>query len=111
MMDVLQGIGYGIVAFAIIVVVGLVVLTKLGDGVADCSALVTEDTGALVYNATDRTCWNATETIGDPANGAWTTSGYLGTQLGSSGLSAWIPAIIAVAVGALFLSYFMGKRR
>jgi hypothetical protein len=79
MMDVLQGIGYGIVAFAILVVVGLVVLDKLGTAV-----------GAGTAN---------------------TTADYLSTQLGSSGLSGWIPAIIAVAVGALFLSYFMGKRR
>jgi hypothetical protein len=49
MMDVLQGIGYGIVAFAIIVVVGLVVLTKLGDGVASCPT-------DWAYNATTRVC-------------------------------------------------------
>jgi hypothetical protein len=78
MMDVLQGIGYGIVAFAILVVVGLVVLDKLGTA------------------------------TGGTAN---TTAVYIAGQLGSSGLSGWIPAIIAVAVGALFLSYFMGKRR
>jgi len=78
MMDVLQGIGYGIVAFAILVVVGTVVLSKLG---------------------------NAT---GGDAN---TTATYLLGQLGSSGLSGWVPAIIAVAVGALFLSYFMGRKR
>ena len=79
MMDVLQGIGYGIVALAILVVVGLVVLQKLGDA-----------TGAGAAN---------------------TTAVYLSGQLGSSGLSGWVPAIIAVAIGALFLSYFMGKRR
>ncbi len=78
MMNVLQGIGYGIVALAILVVVGLVVLDKLG---------------------------NAT---GGTAN---QTAEYLAGQLGSSGLSGWVPAIIAVAVGALFLSYFMGKKR
>jgi len=78
MMDVLQGIGYGIVAFAVLVVVGLVVLDKLGTA------------------------------VGGTAN---TTAVYLAGQLGSSGLSGWIPAVIAVAIGALFLSYFMGKRR
>jgi hypothetical protein len=78
MMDVLQGIGYGIVALAVLVVVGLVVLDKLG---------------------------NAT------GGGANETAKYMATQLGSTGLSGWVPAIIAVAIGALFLSYFMGKRR
>jgi hypothetical protein len=78
MMDVLQGIGYGIVALAVLVVVGLVVLDKLG---------------------------NATGGIPN------TTATYLAGQLGSSGLSGWVPSIIAVAIGALFLSYFMGRRR
>jgi hypothetical protein len=105
MMDVLQSIGYGIVAFAILVVVGLVVLTKLGDGVAECATDYT-------YNDTARQCQNATGGDGtDPTNSAWVSQGYLATQLGSSGLSGWIPAIIAVAVGALFLSYFMGRKR
>lgn len=78
MMDVLQGIGYGIVGLAILVVVGIVVLQKLGDA------------------------------TGGDAN---TTANYLSTQLGSTGLSGWVPAIIAVAVGALFLAYFVGKKR
>ena len=78
MMDVLQGIGYGIVALAVLVVVGLVVLDKLGDA------------------------------TGGDAN---TTAVYLAGQLGSDGLSGWVPAIIAVAIGALFLSYFMGRKR
>ena len=104
-MQVLQGIGYGIVAFAIIVVVGLVVLTKLGDATAECATDYT-------YNIATRKCLNATGgDPTDPTTGAWTTSGYIGTQLGSSGLAGWIPAVIAVAVGALFLSYFMGKKR
>lgn len=77
-MDVLQGIGYGIVGLAILVVVGLVVISKLGNA------------------------------VGGDAN---TTATYLATQLGSSGLSGWVPAIIAVAIGALFLSYFMGRKR
>ena len=105
MMDVLQGIGYGIVALAVLVVVGLVVLTKLGDSVASCATDYT-------YNVSQRKCLNATgEDPTDPTNGAWVSQGYLSTQLGSSGLSGWVPAIIAVAIGALFLSYFMGRRR
>jgi len=78
MMDVLQAVAYGIVGFALIVVIGSVVITKLGDA------------------------------TGGTAN---TTAVYLNGQLGSSGLAGWIPAVIAVAIGALFLSYFMGKRR
>jgi hypothetical protein len=105
MMDVLQGIGYGIVALAILVVVGLTVISKLGDTVAVCATDYT-------FNSTQQKCVNATnEDPTDATGNAFTTSGYLSTQLGSTGLSGWVPAIIAVAVGALFLSYFMGKRR
>ena len=57
MMDVLQGIGYGIVALAIIVVVGLVVLTKLGDATASCATDYT-------YSAATRKCLNSTGEIG-----------------------------------------------
>ena len=32
---------------------------------------------------------------------------YLLTQLGSSGLAGWTPAIIAISVGLLFLGAFM----
>jgi ABC-type branched-subunit amino acid transport system permease subunit len=105
MMDVLQGIGYGIVALAVLVVVGLVVITKLGDSTASCAT-------AYTYDTATRKCLNSTGgDPTDPTNGAWTNSNYLMTQLGSSGLSGWVPSIIAVAIGALFLSYFMGRRR
>ena len=104
-MDVLQSIGYGIVGFAIIAVIGIVVISKLGDSSAICATDYT-------YNATAQQCQNATGEDGtDPTNSAWVTSGYISTQLGSSGLAGWIGAIIAVVVGALFMSYFMGKKR
>jgi hypothetical protein len=105
MIDVLTGIGYGIVALAILVVVGIVVLQKLGDSTAECAADYT-------YTAATRKCVNASGgDPTDPTNTAWVSQGYLSNQLGSSGLSGWVPAIIAVAIGALFLSYFMGKKR
>jgi len=105
MMKVLQGIGYGIVAFAILIVVGTVVIEKLGDSVATCATLYT-------FNTTQQKCVNSTNgDATDPANSAWTSSSYLKTQIGSTGLSGWVPAIIAVAIGALFLSYFMGRKR
>jgi len=78
MMNTLQAIGFGIVGFAVIVVIGIVVLTRLGNS------------------------------VGGDAN---TTAGYLSGQLGSSGLSGWIPAVIAVAIGGLFLALFGGKKK
>ena len=76
-MQTLQGIGYGIAGFAVIVVIAIVVTQKLG------------------------------EATGGDAN---TTAVYIAGQLGSSGLSGWIPAVIAVAVGGLFLAYFAGRK-
>ena len=48
--------------------------------------------------------------VGGTAN---TTVQYLNTQLGTSGLAGWAPALIAFAVGMLFLGAFMvgGKGR
>ena len=48
--------------------------------------------------------------VGGTAN---TTVDYLNTQLGSTGLAGWTPAIIALSVGMLFLGVFMtrGGRR
>ena len=47
--------------------------------------------------------------VGGTAN---ETVQFLNTQLGSSGLAGWSPAIIAFAVGMLFLGAFMiGKSR
>ena len=50
--------------------------------------------------------------VGGDAN---TTVTYLNTQLGTSGLAGWAPAIIAFAVGMLFLGGFLvnrgGKRK
>ena len=107
-MNVLQAIGYGIVGFAVIIVIGIVVITKLGDSVATCPA-VNE-----TYNITDRHCWdllNGTKyQSGTPTDGGYVSGVYLSGQLGSSGLAGWIPAVIAVMIGGLFLAYFGGKK-
>ena len=104
MMQTLQAIGFGIVGFAVIVIIGIVMITKLGDSIAHCP------TGET-YNVTDGYCWNATAQKAVPANAEYTTSTYMKTQLGSSGLSGWIPAVIAVAIGGLFLALFGGKKK
>ena len=77
MFNALTALGYGIVAFAIVIGVGTVVLDKFGDA------------------------------VGGTAN---VTTVYLQDQLGStSGLASWSPAIIALAVGMLFLGAFLSK--
>jgi len=46
------------------------------------------------------------DAVGGTAN---TTVQYLNTQLGSTGLAGWTPAIIALAVGMLFLGVFLTR--
>jgi len=46
------------------------------------------------------------DSVGGTAN---TTVQYLNTQLGTSGLAGWTPAIIALSVGMLFLGVFLTK--
>lgn len=76
MFNNLQALGLGIIGFAIIVGVGVVILDQFGNA------------------------------VGGTAN---TTVQYLNTQLGSSGLAGWTPAIIAISVGMLFLGVFLTR--
>jgi len=46
------------------------------------------------------------DSVGGTAN---TTVQYLNTQLGTSGLAGWTPAIIALSVGMLFLGVFLTR--
>jgi hypothetical protein len=67
---------------------------------------------ALVIGVGSVVLFNFGNASGGTAN---TNVQYLLGQLGSSGLAGWTPAIIAIAVGLLFLGAFAitkgGKRR
>jgi predicted anti-sigma-YlaC factor YlaD len=73
----LSALALGIVVFAIVIGVGVVVLGKFGNA------------------------------VGGTAN---TTVQSLITDLGTSGLAGWTSAIIALAVGLLFIGALMNKR-
>lgn len=80
MFNQLTALGYGIVTFAIVIGVGVVVLARFGSAVTEAN----------------------------------TTVSYLATQLGTTGLAGWTPAIIALSIGMLFLGVFvtgMGRSR
>lgn len=102
-MNALIALGLGIVIFALVVGVGVVVIQNFGDSVAECA----ED---YTYNATQQKCVNSTnEDPTDPTNTAWTTNqtliGYL-----SSNLITWVPAVIALGVGLLFIGSLMKSK-
>jgi len=46
------------------------------------------------------------DAVGGTAN---TTVAYLNTELGTTGLAGWTPAIVAISVGMLFLGIFLFK--
>ena len=103
--DDLTGLAYGIIALAIIVGIGSVVLSKFAETTASCPT-------GYTYNSTSELCVNdANSSITSNPSTATQTSNYLNTQLGQSGLAGWVPAIIALSVGLVFLYMFLKNRR
>lgn len=82
MINALTGLGYGIIGLAIMIGIGIVVLAQLGSTVASTSP-------------------TANTTIN-------TIAGYLGTS--SGGLASWIPVVIVLVIGLLFLGAFISKK-
>jgi len=106
MIKTLSAIGYGIVGFAIVVVIGIVVIGELGESVANCAT-------GFELNGTTGNCQNATNfsDTATPTGTGYTTSTGIITYLGTSGLAGWIPAVIAVAIGGLFMVYFGSRKK
>lgn len=109
MFNVLTGLAMGIVIFAITIGVGVVVLTRFGGSVAECGTAACGTDG--VFNYSTSACSNATAACGAPSDSGWTTTSSLITDLGTGGLAGWTGAIIALAVGLLFIGALMGKRK
>jgi hypothetical protein len=84
--DQLSALAWGLVAFAVIIGVGTLVLVKLSNSL-----------GLVDVN-------------NDSTKGANLTTDYLKGQLGTSGLAGWAPALIAVSIGALILGLFIGNK-
>jgi hypothetical protein len=82
MINALTGLGYGIIGLAVMLGIGLVILGTLASNVASTSQ-------------------TANSTI-------LTVMGYLGTSNG--GLASWIPIIIVLVIGMLFLGAFLSKK-
>lgn len=104
MFDKITALGYGIVIFAIVLGVGSVIVGNLAGTLAQCAA-------GYTWNQASYACLNASG--GDPTaptNTAWVSTNYMLTQLGSTALAGWTPAIIAVSVGLLFLGAFLVGR-
>ncbi len=107
MFNALMGLGWGIVGFAIIIGIGTTVLSRFG-GAVGCEGTY----GYSVWNATQEKCQAGTNSsnVTDPSGSAYTNINYLNTQLGTTGLAGWAPAIIAFSVGMLFLGGFLIRK-
>jgi hypothetical protein len=79
MIEALTGMGYAIIGLAVMIGIGLVILTTLGNNVGG----------------------TANTTI-------QTVAGYLGTSNG--GLASWVPIIIVLVIGMLFLGVFVSRK-
>jgi len=105
MFDRLTALGWGVVTFAVTIGVGIVVLEKFGGAVAICPAGTWSE--AVTWNSATGYCENTSGThYGTGGTGAVNTF-YVAGQLGQNGLAGWTPAIIAFAVGMLFLGAFL----
>jgi hypothetical protein len=103
MFNDLTALGYGLVVFAVIIGVGTIVLVNFSGSMASCSGTLA---GTPVYNHTLELCQNGSNTA-TPVGPAYTNTAYLTTQMGTSGLAGWTPAIIAISVGLLILGAFI----
>ena len=72
-------------------------LTALGYGIVTFAIVI--GVGTVVLQKFGNTVTEANATVQ-----------YLSTQLGSSGLAGWTPAIIALVIGMLFLGAFMARK-
>lgn len=106
MMNSIVALGYGIIVFAIVLGVGSLVLFNFAGSTANCAT-------DYHWNSTQASCVNATELDPTtPTSQSYTNTNYILTQLGTTGLAGWTPAIVAVSIGMLFLGFFaIGKGR
>lgn len=103
----LTALALGIVIFAIMIGIGVVVITKFANAVATCGT-------GFAFNDSLRLCQNATNFSDTTAavNTGYTTTNAFNTELGTtSGLGSWTAAIVALAVGLLFIGALMGRRK
>lgn len=105
----LSSMGIFVVIFAVIIVVGTVVLANLNSSIG-CSG-VTDGGATTTYNQSNGRCHNGTAaTAGVTATASAVTGyalqGYMGTTNG--GLGSWTTAVIALGIGVLFIGALAG---
>lgn len=116
MINALQGIGYGIIGLAILVGVGMVMLGQLGSTIASCSTGYTyEYNGSGYFYGGGKCCLNngkdcsSTGNYTNPSTATQTIYTINNTYLATN-LVQWLPVIIVLSIGMLFLGAFLVRR-
>lgn len=106
MIDNLTAIGYGIIGFAVVIGIGIVVLASLSGAIAGCT---TVGGGTATYNASDGLCTNASGSTGNPSTATTNLNTITNTYIGTN-LVSWIPVVIVLVIGMLFLGAFLLRK-
>lgn len=113
MFDNLGQIAWGIIVFAVAIVLGSVILTQFGNTYATCTMAACGAAGT--YNKSANTCSNATSSsCSTPEGVGYTNANYLNNQLGSTGggLASYTPLVVISIIGFAILGlFFMNKRK
>lgn len=114
MINELSGLGYGIIGLAVVLGIGIVVLASMSSTLASCpSGFAWNTNGSDTFTA--NTCClsggadcttGANHTAASKGSQTITTmNGYLGTS--SGGVASWIPLVIVMVIGMMFLGKFL----
>jgi hypothetical protein len=116
-MDQMQGLGYGIISIAVLLGIGIYLLSTMGTTLSTCGTGYTYQANSSGTTYTTQLCCNSTGpncTGTNSQNPSLSTQNlntmytYLGTTNG--GLASWIPLIIILVVGMFFLGAFMVRK-
>ena len=115
MMNALIALGLGIIVFALIVATGLIVMNQFGVAVANCPTGYAYNTNGSTTFTDNNCCLTGGTTCSTAGNftGESTATANLQTMMGymQNNLVTWIPAIIALGIGLLFIGALMGKNK
>ena len=115
MINQLTAIGYGIICFAVLIGIGMVVLGSLASTVSSCPSGYTYQTNGTATYTNGRCCLNTGDSCTNAGNSTLPSTAsqnlytinttYIGTNL-----VTWIPVIIVLIIGMLFLGAFLTKK-
>lgn len=109
--NVLATAGIGLIIFAVVVVVGSVIMGQIGANTSNCASTIVSG----FYNTTLEMCTNGSATGGTlagitPTTTTWVTANFITGAFGSTGggLASWTIIIVTVIVGSILIGLISG---